>query len=146
MRLSTKGRYGIRAVSELVAAYGGNPVSIKTIAQRQHISVSYLEQLLAQLRKSGILRSIRGRHGGYVLAAPPQQISLGDVLRALEGPVVLTECVDSSTVRLRSCEHFDTCITRAFWENLGQRIGNLLNEITLDHLIQAAPEGLDDLS
>ena len=67
MKLSTKGRYGIRAVSELVAAYGNEPVSIKTIAQRQAISIAYLEQLLARLRKSGIVRSVRGRRGGYVL-------------------------------------------------------------------------------
>ena len=121
------------AVSELVAAYGNDPVSIKTMAQRQAISTAYLEQLLAQLRKSGIVQSIRGCRGGYVLAAPPEQISLGDVLNALEGPVVLTECVDSSAVR--ACERSAHCITRAFWEDLGQKIGQLLDRTSLDSLL-----------
>jgi Rrf2 family protein len=129
------------AVSELVAAYGDGPVTIKTIAQRQGISTAYLEQLLARLRKGGIVRGLRGCHGGYELAAPPQQISLADVLSALEGPVALTGCVDSSTVR--ACSLSQRCATRPFWEDLGRRIGRLLAETTLDGLVRPDADRID---
>lgn len=138
MRLSSRGRYGVRAVSELVAAYGDGPVTVRTIARRQGISSSYLEQLLSLLRKGGIVRSVRGRRGGYLLAAPPEQISLGEVLAALEGPVSLTECVDSSGVR--ACKRSAHCLTRPFWEGLGHRIGKVLEETTLDALVPSDRE------
>ncbi|MFO7173469.1 MAG: Rrf2 family transcriptional regulator [Bacillota bacterium] len=87
MRLSTKGRYGVKALFELALRYGAGPVSLKEIAENQGLSEHYLEQLAGPLRKAGLIASVRGAHGGYVLARPPEQIRVGDILRALEGPL-----------------------------------------------------------
>ena len=92
MKLSTKGRYGLRAFIDL-AVWGENePISLTSIAERQDISVSYLEQLMAKLKKAGLVNSIRGVNGGYVIAKPAEEISVGDVLRALEGDLAPVEC------------------------------------------------------
>ncbi|MCG0239669.1 MAG: Rrf2 family transcriptional regulator [Firmicutes bacterium] len=87
MRLTTKGRYGVKALFELALRYGAGPVSLKEIAENQGLSEHYLEQLAGPLRKAGLIASVRGAHGGYVLTRPPEQIRVGDILRALEGPL-----------------------------------------------------------
>ena len=94
MKLSTKGRYGLRAMIDLAQYSEQEAVSISSIAQRQNISESYLEQLVAKLKKSGLVMSTRGAQGGYRLARPADEISVGDVLRALEGGLNLVECLD----------------------------------------------------
>ena len=92
MKLSTKGRYGLRAIVDLASNSQDGAVCISSIAQRQNLSESYLEQLMSLLRKAGIIESVRGAGGGYRLARPPEQISVGEILRALEGNLNLVEC------------------------------------------------------
>lgn len=89
MKLSTKGRYGVKALFELALHHGAGPMSLKQIAERQGLSEHYLEQLVAPLRKAGLVSSLRGAQGGYVLGRPPEQITVGDILRVLEGPLNL---------------------------------------------------------
>ena len=87
MKISTKGRYGLTIMMELASRYGEGPISLKSIAEKHQLSEHYLEQLIAPLRNSGLVKSIRGAYGGYVLAKRPEQISAGDVIRVLEGPI-----------------------------------------------------------
>ena len=93
MKLSTKGRYGVKAMFELALNHGLDPLSIKTIAERQNISEYYLEQLFSGLRKAGLVKSIRGAQGGYILARDPKDISASDILNVLEGPIEISECI-----------------------------------------------------
>ena len=92
MKLTTKGTYGLKAAFELARAYGGNPIPLKDIAQSQELAEKYLEQLLALLKKAGIVQTVRGASGGYTLSAPPNCITVNQVLTALEGDMTIVEC------------------------------------------------------
>ena len=131
MKLSTRTRYAIRAMIELAQNQGDKPMQLKIIAQRQEISVKYLEQLIAVLRSSGFVRSIRGAKGGYVLAKEPDQIRLNDVFHCLEGTVTTTECVDNEDY----CERSADCAARQVWIKVQQAIENVLQSITLRDLV-----------
>lgn len=129
MRLSTKGRYGLKAMYDLALYYGNEPISLKSIAERQDISEYYLEQLMAILRKAGLVQSIRGAYGGYLLARKPSEITVGDVLRALEGPIGLVDCVlEQDAVK---CLKYENCITRVVWEKIRDSIIKTIDSITL---------------
>ena len=132
MKLSTRTRYGIRAVIELAQHQADRPLQLKAIAERQDISIKYLEQLMGVLRSAGFVRSVRGAKGGYVLARPPAQITLYDVFRSLEGPVTTTECVEDAT----SCERSIDCAARKVWTQLEEAIRHVLAGITLADLIE----------
>lgn len=134
MKLSTKGRYGVRAMFDLALRYGSGPVSLRSIAERQGLSDHYLEQLIAALRKAGLVKSVRGAHGGYLLTREPKYITIGDVIRTLEGSIAPTECV-SENVRYR-CENTEDCVTRVIWERLKEKIDEVLDDITLEDLCQ----------
>ena len=110
MKLSTKGRYGLRALIDLAVYSEESAVSIGSIAARQKISESYLEQLMAKLRKAGLVVSIRGAGGGYRLARPAGEISVGDILRALEGNLEAVACDGLKSDR--GCEDADVCVTK----------------------------------
>ena len=131
MKLSTRTRYGIRAILELAKNHGESPLQIKTIARCQDISVKYLEQLMAMLKSAGFVRSIRGSRGGYVLAKAPNQIKLGDIFSCLEGPVAMVECVQDSN----RCARADKCLSRKLWTKLQMEIMVVLNSITLQDLL-----------
>lgn len=103
MRLSTKGRYGLKAMVDLTVAYGRGYVSIATLAQQQGISESYLEQLIASLKKAGLVESVRGAQGGYALSRKPEDIDVGEVLRALEGSTSIMGLRGRERRRLRQC-------------------------------------------
>ena len=133
MRLTTKGRYGLRAMFELAKDYGKGPIAIKTISQRQHLSIHYLEQLLSKLRRSGLIQSVRGPGGGYVLAKTPEEIRVGDIVRTLEGPVALAKCVDESLMQ-EVCKHVDDCVARLMWKRISSKIEEVLDGITLADL------------
>ena len=111
MKLSTKGRYGVKAMVDLAVRYGKEPVSIKTISERQNISEYYLEQLFSTLRKSGLIKSVRGAMGGYVLGKAPEEIRIYDILEVLEGPIEISHCLDTE-----SCDNIDCCATRLVWK------------------------------
>ena len=131
MRLSTKGRYGLRAVVDLAVNSADEAVSIASIAARQELSESYLEQLIARLRKAGIVNSIRGWGGGYVLARPAEDITVGQILRALEGELSVVECPDN-----QGCDKYDTCVTKYVWKRINDRINNVVDTMTLEEVIK----------
>jgi len=130
MRLSTKGRYGVRAMVELALHYGEGPVLLREIAKQQGISERYLEHLIISLKVAGLVKSIRGAHGGYILAKPPGQIRLYEVIQVLEGSLAPVACVDDP----RICSRFPICVTREVWEQIKNAVVNVLNSITLEDL------------
>jgi len=134
MRISTRTRYGMRAMLELAIAYGAGPLQIKVIADRQKISNKYLEQLVGIIKTAGLLRSLRGPHGGYVLTKPPQDIKLSEIFRALEGPVLTVECVENE----QACDRYADCITRRLWIEVNDAILNVLTGKTLADLVEMA--------
>ena len=131
MRLSTRTRYGIRAMLELAQNVGRGPLQLKIIARRQDISVKYLDHLMAILKSAGFIRSIRGSRGGYMLAKAPEQIKLSDVFNCLEGPVVTVECTENENYCARAAD----CVTRQVWVQLQEAIKNVLQSITLRDLV-----------
>lgn len=133
MKLSTKGRYGLRAMVDLALnSEDGTPVSIQSISQREQISESYLEQLVRRLRNADILVSQRGAGGGYVLARPADEITVGEVLRALEGNLKAVECVSDTA---GACTHMDLCVTRFVWERVNAAIEEAVDSITIGQLV-----------
>jgi len=131
MRLSTRTRYGIRAMLELAGNVGRGPLQLKIIARRQDISVKYLDQLMTILKSAGFVRSIRGAKGGYVLARAPEQIKLNDVFNCLEGPVVTVECTENENYCARAAD----CVARQVWAQLQEAIKNVLQSITFQDLV-----------
>ncbi|OUP51228.1 RrF2 family transcriptional regulator [Lachnoclostridium sp. An181] len=132
MKLSTKGRYGLRALVDLAQYSEKAPVSINSIAARQDISERYLEQLMAKLKKAGLIKSIRGAAGGYVLSKSPSEISVGDVLRALEGDLEPAEC---SAYHEEGCKAADICVTKYVWKKINESINDTVDGIGLDELV-----------
>lgn len=134
MRISTRGEYGLRAMVELALRAGQGPVPLKAIAESQGISEPYLEQLMGTLRKAGLVNSVRGAQGGYELARRPEQVKAGDVVRALEGPIVPWECVDESSGVV--CLLTEGCSTRLLWKKLQDAIEAVLDSVTLADLVE----------
>lgn len=135
MKLSTKGKYGVKALFELAMHEGAGPMSLKTIAERQGLSEHYLEQLAAPLRKAGLIVSIRGAQGGYVLSRPSKEITVGDIIRVLEGPIGFTDC---STEGDAAPDCAATCVVHGVWEKVTQQIVNVIDSITLQDLVEQA--------
>lgn len=136
MKLSTRTRYAVRAIIELAQHDSNRPLQLKIIAQRQDISVKYLEQLMAILRSAGFVRSIRGSKGGYLLARAPNQIKLNEVLHRLEGTVATVECVENEDYCSRSAD----CASRYLWVQVEQAIEKVLEAITLQDLVDKAKD------
>lgn len=133
MKLSTKGRYGLRALIDLAIHSEQEPVSISSISARQNISERYLEQLVGKLKKAGMVKSIRGAQGGYQLARDAKEISVGDILRALEGSLDAVECPGLKADQ--GCEEADFCVTKYVWQKINDSITNAVDEITLEQLV-----------
>ena len=138
MKLSTKGRYGLRAIVDLARFSEEEPVSISSISAREDISEGYLEQLMALLKKAGLVKSIRGAAGGYVLARPAGQISVGDVLRALEGKLEPAECAAYHPDE--GCQAEDSCVKKYVWKKINDSINDTVNGIMLDALLEKSRE------
>ncbi len=134
MKLSTKGRYGLRALIDLAVFSQNEAVSIQSIAQRQQISDNYLEQLMAKLKKAGLVTSTRGACGGYRLARPASEISVGDVLRALEGNLEAVTC--PGTGDIGGCETADLCVTRFVWQKINDSIAHTVDTMMLEELVE----------
>lgn len=134
MTLSTKGRYGLKAMIDLADYSEENPQSIACIAARQSISDSYLEQLMAKLKKAGLIKSIRGAQGGYVLARPSSEISVGDVLRALEGDLSPVNCMELKGEH--GCSDKDHCAAKTVWKRIDESIQNTVDSIWLNELAE----------
>lgn len=134
MKISTKGRYGLRALIDLAQYSEIEPVSISSISARQGISERYLEQLMALLKKAGLVKSIRGAGGGYVLAKATSEISVGDVLRALEGSLEPVEC--PAFHEEVSCEAAGGCVTKYVWKKINESINQTVDEMKLEKLVE----------
>ncbi len=135
MRLSTKGRYGVRAMFELALHYRDGPISLKKIAQQQDISEKYLEHLFASLKKAHLLVSTRGAHGGYRLARSPAEITVGDIVRVLEGTVSVSDCADES-MEDDPCSRMEQCVVHKVWIQVRDRINEVLDGITLEDMCE----------
>ncbi|WP_042345702.1 cysteine metabolism transcriptional regulator CymR [Bacillus massiliigorillae] len=123
MKISTKGRYGLTIMIELAKKHGEGPTSLKSIAQRHDLSEHYLEQLIAPLRNAGLVRSIRGAYGGYVLAKDPNVITSGDIIRVLEGPISPVEGIED-----------EEPAKRALWIRIRDAVKDVLDTTTLEDL------------
>jgi len=129
MKLSTKGRYGSRAALELANRYGCGLVMVRQIAESQDISMRYLEHILNALRASGLVKSTRGAKGGYELARQPGEITLGEIIRSLEGPMNIVPCLADD-----SCERKPTCVMYEVWKKIKESIDKVLDSITLEDM------------
>lgn len=130
MKLSTKGRYGLRALVDLSSYQGSEIVSISNIAERQEISESYLAQLFSKLKRAGILESVRGATGGYRLAHNSSEITVGDVLRVLEGNMEPIECLGLGEDAC--CGSKDYCTTRIIWDKINRAVNEAIDSMTLE--------------
>lgn|SRR5208283_3871976 len=116
---------------EIARGYPGQPVTVKEIALNQDVSIHYLEQILNKLRKAGLVRSIRGPGGGYLLSKSPEKISIAAIVSELEGPVAITSCLNPE----EGCVRVDNCVTYLLWKSLGEQIEAFLKTITLENLM-----------
>ncbi len=135
MRLSTRGQYGLRAMCVLGIKYGEGNIPLRLIADQENISLQYLEQIFRQLRRAGLVESARGAKGGYHLARDPVDITVGDVVRTLEGPIAPVECLSGG----EECSRQDECLTREAWYRLQQSMKEALDGITLGYLCRGKP-------
>lgn len=140
MIISTKGRYGVRAMFVLAKRYeNGEPTSIKYIATDQDISEQYLEQLFSKLKHAELIKSIRGQKGGYTLSAEPSDISIGEIIRALEGPLAPSECV---VEEYDCCKNIECCTTRSMWKSIYDGINNVVDSLSLGDMLNDYNENI----
>ena len=131
MKLSTRGKYGMYAMVYLAKQAGNGPQPLKAIAAAG-IPEPYLEQLLGSLRRSGLVETMRGAQGGYMLAMPPMEITVGDILNATEGPLHLADCVSHE----KQCKKSSGCASRMVWEYLDDKINDVLHRVTLGEMLE----------
>ncbi len=133
LKLSTKGRYGLRAMIDLAMSYDPNhsPIMMSEIAARQDLSRKYLHALLTPLKNAGLVKSARGAKGGYFLAKAPTEITIGEILTALEGELNIVDCISDNS----ECRRVSECLARGVWKDLNDAIARLLNNVTLHNLV-----------
>jgi Rrf2 family protein len=136
MKLSTRGRYGVRLMLELALHYGEGPILLRDIAERQGISEKYLWQLINPLKTTGLVNSQRGAHGGYMLGKAPEAISLKAILQILEGSLCLVDCVDNPAL----CERSLSCISRDIWREASKNMQQTLEDTTLAAMVERQKE------
>jgi Rrf2 family protein len=136
MKLSTRGRYGMRLMVELAANYGRGPLSIATISRRQDIPLKYLEQLITPLKRSGLIKSLRGPKGGHMLTRPPSGIHVWEVVSLLETKAVLLDCLNDPGV----CEHSGDCPLRPVWGKAYDAMRRIFEETTLCDILEASKD------
>ena len=131
MKISTRGRYGLRAMFELARGFGEGPLRMSTIAERQDLSRKHLHALLTSLKAAGLVCSVRGPGGGFILTRPPDRIRLSEILRALEGPLAVVHCVPNG----RACGQISRCAVRNVWQKLSGAIEEVLDGVILEDLV-----------
>ena len=131
MKLSTRSRYGTRMMLDLAQHYDQGPVQIGDVSKRENISVKYLEQLIIPLKKADFIKSVRGPKGGHMLAKPPEEITVGEIGRILEGGINLSRCIENPEV----CDRTRHCLTRGVWEEATKAMYDKLNSVTLSKMI-----------
>lgn len=132
LKISTKGRYGLTIMMELALRYGEGPTSLKSIAEKHNLSEHYLEQLIAPLRNASLVKSVRGAYGGYILAKPPEEVTAGNIIRLLEGPISPVDFTEE-----------DDPAKRDLWIRIRDSIANVLDSTTLASLISYHEEGAE---
>ncbi|MEE1010373.1 MAG: Rrf2 family transcriptional regulator [Agathobacter sp.] len=132
MKISTKGRYALRLMIDLGENNTGTPISLRDVAKRQGISEKYLEQIISILNKAGYVRSVRGAQGGYLLRREPKEYTVGDILRLTEGSLAPVTCVEDEDM---PCERQDNCVTVIVWKKINEAINNVVDNITLQDLV-----------
>jgi Rrf2 family iron-sulfur cluster assembly transcriptional regulator len=138
MKLSTRSRYGTRLMLDMAQHYNDGPIHLANIARRQGISVKYLEQIIIPLKKAHYVKSVRGPKGGHILAKPPAEITVGEIVALLEEGAYVAECSTDSQV----CERSSTCLTRRLWKEAAQAMFEKLHSITLADVMQMDEPGL----
>lgn len=133
MKISTKGKYGLRAMVDIAVNSTGDYIPLKIIAERQGISENYLEQVFSILRKSDLVKSIRGSQGGYILSKEPSKITVGEVLRALEGQLSITGDDPTPT---QDYNDIKNCINTTVWQTVNQKINEVVDSITLENIVE----------
>lgn len=133
MKVSTKGRYGLRLMFDLAVHYEEGLLPLKEIARREEISSKYLEQIVMQLSRAGLVRSVRGSQGGYSLGREPENITVGTVLRVLEGSLDPVDCVSDDT---SPCSRADNCVTMEVWRSIKDAVDEVVDSITLADLVK----------
>lgn len=133
MKITTKGRYGLTIMIELAKNHGEGPLSLKAIAKANELSEHYLEQIVAPLRKAGLVKSVRGAHGGYILTKHPKEITSGDIIRVLEGPIQLVEGIEE-----------EDPAKRELWIRITNAIKGVLDQTTLEDLANHSEEQLEE--
>lgn len=134
MNITTRGKYGVKAMFELALRYGNGPVPLRQVAEQQRLPEHYLEQLMAPLRKAGLVRSVRGAQGGYMLGRDPREITVGDILRVLEGPVTPVDCAADDPEAYAYCPDGESCIVRGVWLRIRDAVNAVVDGITLAEL------------
>ena len=134
MKISTKGRYALRLMLDVALNSHGTAVPLRDVAQRQDISDKYLEQIVTQLSRAGLVRSVRGAGGGYLLTREPQDYTVGEILRVLEGNLAPVSCADSHDV-CRCCRA-DKCVTVDLWRDIQAAVSGVVDHVTLADLVQ----------
>ena len=143
MKLSTKGRYAVMAMADLATVSEKRPISLADIAERQEISLSYLEQLFAKLRRAGLVNSVRGPGGGYLLARAADDTRVADIILAVDEPIRATRCTPGQPLGCRSNQ--SRCLTHDLWEELGNQIFLYLNSVTLADVVNRRVPGTSGL-
>jgi Rrf2 family cysteine metabolism transcriptional repressor len=133
MKVSTRAHYGLRAMTELAAAYEQGLMPLSEIARSEQLPLAYLEQLIAELRRAGLVEGIRGVHGGYRLARHPDKITIGDIYRVLEGPIAPVDCTTVDYLP-GTCAVEDSCLSRSVWERVRDSIESVLDSTSLQDL------------
>ena len=131
MKLSTRCRYGIHAMVDLAQHYGQGPQTLHEIAERQQVPEMFLEQIIGALRREGFVESVRGAQGGYWLKVPPQAVSIGALMRLLDGPILMADCMAEGNTCSRSAQ----CPSRAVWERLTRYFNDMADSITLKDML-----------
>lgn len=139
MRLTTKSRYGTRMVLDLALNSAGGPVRLSEISRRQGISLKYLEKLVRELKTAGFVKSMRGPYGGYMLAKPTRDLSVGDIVRVLEGSEAITDCTENDDV-CGMCTRAGECLTQYIWAETGKAMFRKLDSFKIDQLIERSNE------
>lgn len=132
MMVSTKGRYALRLMLDVAVNSNGSPVPLRDIAQRQELSDKYLEQLVIPLSRAGLVKSIRGAGGGYLLTRDPKEYTVGEILRVLEGTLAPTSCTEEG----HCCENADRCVAMEVWEQIQTAVNDVVDHITLADLVE----------
>jgi Rrf2 family protein len=140
LRLSTKVRYGVRALFDIAYHSSGIPIQIKEISKRQNISQRYLEQIFQKLRKAGLLKSKRGPRGGYTLAKSPDDITIGNVVKALEEATELVPCIKKKKKSYKKCVQYDKCATRVFWNEASEKLFDYFSGISIQDICNKAKD------